>query len=268
MSTLHVLGSGSGGNAFAVTTAGESLLVDAGFSAREIARRAEMVGLDLASLTGMILTHEHGDHTTGAARLARQFGLPVYASAGTLGVLGPRLHGADLRPLAPFSEHRHGPFVVESCPTTHDAAEPLAIAVRTSAGHRVGFAYDLGRPTTAVRYLLRGSHALVLEANHDEVLLRTSGYPPVVQERIAGATGHLSNRAAADLLEPLLHPGLGTIVLAHLSERCNSAEHAMAEIGRVVGAHQARVLVAVQGAPLPPIDLSGLVIAGKVQGTG
>ncbi|TFG40186.1 MAG: MBL fold metallo-hydrolase, partial [Candidatus Aminicenantes bacterium] len=201
-------------------------------------------------------THEHGDHTTGAARLARQFRIPVYASAGTLGALGGRLNGVDLRPLTPFSEHHLGPFIVEACPTTPDSAEPLAVVVRTSEGHRVGFAYDLGRPNTAVRYLLRGSHALVLEANHDEVLLRTSGYPPVVQERIAGATGHLSNRAAADLLESLLHPGLGTIVLAHLSERCNTAEHAMAEIARVVGTHQARVLVAIQEAPLPSIDLS------------
>ena len=262
--SITILGSGSGGNCAYVETAETRLLIDAGFSAREIGRRAELVGLDLGSLTGLILTHEHGDHATGAARLARQFGIPVYASAGTLGVLGPRLHGADLRLLAPFSEHHHGPFIVEACPTTHDAAEPLAVVVRTSAGHRIGFAYDLGRPTTAVRYLLRGAHALVLETNHDEVLLRTSGYPPVVQERIAGATGHLSNRAAADLLQPLLHPGLGTIVLAHLSERCNTAEHAMAEIGRVVGSHHARVLVAVQGAPLPSIDLSGFVIPENV----
>jgi phosphoribosyl 1,2-cyclic phosphodiesterase len=264
VSTLHILGSGSGGNAFAVTAAGESLLVDAGFSAREIARRAEMVGLELASVTGLILTHEHGDHTTGAARLARQFRIPIYASAGTLGALGARLNGAELRPLTPFSEHHHGPFVVEACPTTHDAAEPLAVVVRTTVGHRIGFAYDLGRPTTAVRYLLQGSHALVLEANHDEVLLRTSGYPPVVQERIAGATGHLSNRAAADLLEPLLHPGLSTIILAHLSERCNTAERAMTEIRRVVGTHQAIVLVALQEAPLPSISLSAMVIPENV----
>jgi len=264
VSTLHVLGSGSGGNAFAVTAAGETLLVDAGFSAREIARRAEMVGLELASVTGLVLTHEHGDHTIGAARLARQLDIPVYASGGTLGALASRLNGRELRPLTPFAEHHHGPFTIEACPTTHDAAEPLAVVVSTSAGHRIGFAYDLGRPTTAVRYLLQGSHALVLEANHDEVLLRTSDYPPVVQERIAGATGHLSNRAAADLLEPLLHAGLGTIVLAHLSERCNTAEHAMAEIRRVVGTHQARVLVAIQEAPLPSIDLAMMGIPESV----
>lgn len=264
MSTLHILGSGSGGNAFAVSAGGETLLVDAGFSAREIARRAEMVGLDLSRATGLILTHEHGDHTAGAARLARQLDIPVYASAGTIGALGSRLNGAELKPLTPFGDHRHGAFAVEACPTAHDAAEPLAVVVRTGMGHRIGFAYDLGRPTTAVRYLLQGCHALVLEANHDEVLLRTSGYPPVVQERIAGATGHLSNRAAADLLEPLLHPGLGTVVLAHLSERCNTAAHAMAEIRRVVGAHRTRIVVAAQEAPLPSIDLASAPVAESV----
>ncbi len=87
-------------------------------------------------------------------------------------------------------------------------------------------AYDLGRPTSALRYLLRGVHALVLEANHDEVQLRTSDYPPVVQRRIAGSTGHLSNRAAAELLAELHHPGLGAVVLAHLSEHCNTAADA------------------------------------------
>jgi phosphoribosyl 1,2-cyclic phosphodiesterase len=118
-----------------------------------------------------------------------------------------------------------GPFRIESAQTSHDAAEPLALAV-SSLRASVGIAYDLGRPTAAVRYLLRARTALVLEANHDDVLLRTSGYPPVVQQRIAGASGHLSNRAAAELLADLVHPALAIVVLAHLSERCNTAQHA------------------------------------------
>src|SRR6185312_2207765 len=93
-------------------------------------------------------------------------------------------------------------------------------------GTAVGVAYDLGRPTAAVRYLLQNLTALVLEANHDEVQLRTSGYPPVVQRRIAGSSGHLSNRAAAELLCELHHPGLSVVVLAHLSQQCNSAADA------------------------------------------
>ena len=124
-----------------------------------------------------------------------------------------------------------GPFRVEGCPTSHDAAEPLAVVVRTADGISVGVAYDLGRPTGGVRYLLRCLTALVLESNYDEILLRTSGYPPVVQNRIAGSSGHLSNRAAAELLASLHHPELAAVVLAHLSERCNSAADALSVIG-------------------------------------
>ena len=151
-----------------------------------------------------------------------------------------------------------GPFKVEACPTSHDAAEPLAIVVRDREGVGVGVAYDLGRPTSAVRYLLRRMTALVLEANHDEVRLRTSGYPPVVQRRIAGSGGHLSNRAAAELLSELHHPALTAVVLAHLSQRCNSAEDALAVVRpalRRVG-FAGRLHVADQDVPLAPITLA------------
>jgi phosphoribosyl 1,2-cyclic phosphodiesterase len=148
-----------------------------------------------------------------------------------------------------------GPFTLEACPTSHDAADPLAIVVRGTDGASVGIAYDLGRPTLAVRYLLRNLSAIVLEANYDELQLRTSAYPAVVQRRIAGSAGHLSNRAAAQLLRELHHPGLSIVVLAHLSEQCNTAADARAAVApalRRVGF--AGVLhVADQDEPLPPI---------------
>jgi hypothetical protein len=118
-------------------------------------------------------------------------------------------------------------------------------------------AYDLGRPTAAVRYLLRELSAIVLEANHDDVLLRTSSYPPVVQRRIAGSSGHLSNRAAAELLAELHHPGLGVVVLAHLSRQCNSADDARATVGpalRRVG-FGGVLHIADQDEPLGPIAI-------------
>jgi phosphoribosyl 1,2-cyclic phosphodiesterase len=148
--------------------------------------------------------------------------------------------------------------VLEACPTSHDAAEPLAVVVRGFDGASVGVAYDLGRPTLAVRYLLRNLSAIVLEANYDELQLRTSSYPPVVQRRIAGSAGHLSNRAAAQLLKELHHPGLSIVVLAHLSEQCNTAADARAVVApalRRVG-FAGRLHVAQQDEPLPPLRVS------------
>jgi phosphoribosyl 1,2-cyclic phosphodiesterase len=253
--TLYVLGSGSRGNCCAVETEGVALLIDAGFSVREVERRAALVGLELGRVAGIALTHEHGDHSCGAAGLARRLRIPILTGHGTWSRLPQRFEDTEHRALGMCSRAEVGPFKLEACPTSHDAAEPLAIVVRASDGASIGVAYDLGRPTTAVRYLLRNLSAIVLESNHDEVQLRLSGYPPVVQRRIAGSGGHLSNRAAAQLLKELHHPGLSVIVLAHLSEKCNSAADARATVGPALRrAGFAGVLhVAEQDEPLPPL---------------
>lgn len=257
MTTLFVLGSGSRGNCLALHADGVTLLIDAGFSAREVERRAAIGGLPLDRVAGLVLTHEHGDHAGGAAALARRYRCPVLTADGTRAALAAALAAAEHRALGLCTTVEAGPFTVTACPTSHDAAEPLAIAVRTTDGARVGVAYDLGRPTAAVRLLLRDLTALVLEANYDEVLLRTSGYPPSVQQRIAGSGGHLSNRAAADLLAEVHHDGLGQVVLAHLSQRCNTEEAARATVEpalRRVG-FAGTLHVAAQDAPLPPLPV-------------
>jgi hypothetical protein len=138
------------------------------------------------------------------------------------------------------------------------------VALHARDGASIGIAYDLGRPTAAVRYLLRNLTALVLEANYDDVQLRTSGYPPVVQRRIAGSGGHLSNRVAAELLGELHHQDLGVVVLAHLSRQCNTAADARATVApalRRVG-FAGSLHVAEQDTPLPPIRVAP---AGRVQ---
>jgi phosphoribosyl 1,2-cyclic phosphodiesterase len=254
---LFVLGSGSRGNCCAVETGGGALLIDAGFSAREVERRAEAVGLDVSRLVGIALTHEHGDHSCGAALLARRFRVPVLTAPGTWGRLAVNMEDAEHRAIGLCARVQLGPFTVDACPTSHDAAEPLAIVVRDEEGASLGVAYDLGRATSAVRYLLRELTAIVLEANHDEVQLRTSGYPPVVQRRIAGSGGHLSNRAAAELLAQLHHPGLSVVVLAHLSERCNTAAAARVEVGRALRRvkYKGSIHVAEQDEPLAPIPI-------------
>lgn len=257
MTELYVLGSGSRGNCCAVACDGAAVLIDAGFSAGEIERRAESAGLALASVRAIVLTHEHGDHARGAGRLARRLGVPVLTAPGTWSRLGPRVRHAEHRTLGLCARVEIDPFAVTACPTSHDAVEPLALAVECADGMRVGIAYDLGRVTGAVRYLLRDLTAIVLEANHDDVLLRTSDYPPVVQRRIAGSGGHLSNRAAAALLTELHHPGLGVVVLAHLSRQCNTADDARAAIAPALrrAGFGGALHVADQDRPLGPIPV-------------
>ncbi len=259
MTTLFVLGSGSKGNCIAVRHRDQTLLIDAGFSGKEIERRSAQVNLDLSQVVAIAVTHEHGDHSSGLARLARRLRVPVVASPGTWERLGRRAGGAEYLPLGLTGRVDVGRFTVAGCLTSHDASEPLAFAVTAEDGTTVGVAYDVGRVTGGLRYLLRGMNALVMEANHDEVRLRLSHYPPSVQHRIAGSGGHLSNRAAAELLGELTHPGLRVVVLAHLSESCNTAADARAAVEPVLGAagFEGRLHVAEQAAPLPPLAVGG-----------
>ncbi|HEY2824036.1 MAG TPA: MBL fold metallo-hydrolase [Gemmatimonadales bacterium] len=255
---LVVLGSGSRGNAVAVTTEQDVLLVDAGFPLKVLHARAEAMGLDLTRLCGVVVTHEHGDHAEGAWGVARRARCPLYASAGTLRALGADAKRQPAVVLPSHVPHAIGAFVVTACPTTHDAAEPVALAVDGPGGERLGIAYDLGRPTAALRLLFRDATCLLMEANHDEILLRTGPYPASVRQRIAGSRGHLSNRAAAELLSELWHPGLGTIVLAHVSESCNRAELARGAVRAALREHGfAGVLeVASQDRPTGPFDVA------------
>lgn len=255
---LTVLGSGSRGNAVLLESGAGALLVDAGFTLRDLRRRLEAAGRDPSRVAGIVLTHEHGDHARGAAAAAAAWGVPVLASAGTLAAVARRLKpGTPTRALAAGTRERCGGFTLRAFPTAHDAADAIAVVVEDGEGRRVGVAYDVGSPTTALKLACRELDALVLETNHDEVMLRASGYPPAVRARIAGRGGHLSNRQAALLAAEVAHAGLAVLVLAHLSDRCNTPELARAAVaGALAGtAFRGRLLVARQDAPLPAVEV-------------
>lgn len=254
---LVVLGSGSKGNAFALVHEGAVLLLEAGYSLREIDRRLAEAGLDAGALVGIAITHEHGDHAASATKLARRHDVPLLASFGTFHALARGGDPCHYLPIGSRGVATVGPFVVAACPTSHDAAEPIALAVTLPDGTSLGMATDLGRPTQAVRLFLRERHCLVLESNHDETLLRSSGYPAVVQDRIAGPGGHLANHDAARLLAELHHEELRTVVLAHLSQRCNDPETARATVEPVLrdAGFTGELVLAVQDGPMPAVGI-------------
>lgn len=227
-----VLGSGSGGNAVLVESGGKRLLIDAGFSCREIENRLRGAGVEAASLSALLLTHEHEDHVRGARRLASRHRLPVYATAGTFagGEPGAELcaSGIRIRSGEPFEA---AGFAVEPFAIPHDAREPVGFVVEDAAGRRLGLVADLGCPSRLAWGRLRDLDLLLLETNHDLDMLRSGPYPWVLKQRVAGRHGHLSNRQAADGLAELVGERLRHVVAYHLSRTNNLPVLAAAALG-------------------------------------
>jgi phosphoribosyl 1,2-cyclic phosphodiesterase len=250
---VHILGSGSEGNAIVLESANQRIMVDAGFGVRELARRLKTAGVEPESVSALIVTHEHVDHVRGAGAAARRWNWPVYATAGTLKVSGsgsratgettlPASVAIDRIPTARTarkkrvvkhvvdtkSEVQLDDFSVRFIKAPHDAREPVSMIVTVrSTGERVGIAYDVGHLTERFIRSFSACDVLLLESNHDAQLLRTGPYPWSVKQRVAGPNGHLSNAECALMARDCVHRGLRHLVLCHLSKINNRPEIAL-----------------------------------------
>ncbi len=230
-----VLGSGSGGNAVVVESNGGRVLIDAGFSCKELERRMRLVGIDPSTISAVLLTHEHEDHIKGVDRFARKHRLPVYLTAGTMlgTVLGDEVVPRTVR-IESGRPFEVGPFAVEAFSIPHDAREPVGFVLQDGAGRRLGLASDIGCRTQLAWGRLVDLDCLLLETNHDLEMLRSGPYPWALKQRVAGRHGHLSNREAADGLPELLAERLRFVVLYHLSRTNNLPALAAAEVAETL----------------------------------
>ena len=225
---VAVLGSGSSGNATFVATSRAKILVDAGFSYREIVRRMAVIGEHPESLNGILITHEHSDHIGGLARLAKLHRIPVYISEMTRAALPPKMDLPAVESIAPGKRFGIEDLVIEPFGIPHDAVDPVAFRL-TAEGLRVAVVTDLGYLPMNVKDYLRGCHCMVIESNHDIEMLRNGPYPWYVKERVWSRTGHLSNRDLAAFLREEYDGEAQVMVLAHLSEQNNHPQIARLE---------------------------------------
>ncbi|MFO7606801.1 MAG: MBL fold metallo-hydrolase [Desulfurivibrionaceae bacterium] len=217
-----VLGSGSRGNATFVEAGGTRILIDAGFSGVEVERRLAAIDIDIATISALLVTHEHGDHIRGVQVLSRRYSLPVYVSRPTREAAGKSLARIfEWRPIEAGLSFSHRELTIHPFAVCHDAVDTLGFVVG-NAGCSLGYCTDTGSISHLISHQLGGCNGLVLECNHDPEMLKNGGYPPSLQQRIRSKSGHLTNNDAARLLVALIHGGLKHVVLAHVSETNNS----------------------------------------------
>jgi phosphoribosyl 1,2-cyclic phosphodiesterase len=217
------LGSGSRGNATFVASERTRLLVDVGFSFRELTKRLRAIGEEPEKLDGVLISHEHSDHIKGLQQIAKRLRCPIYITERT----GQAVDWGELEPrLETFNAGetlRIADLDIDSFTIPHDAVDPVAFAVRFQ-GLKASLVTDLGYLTESVKYKIRGSDLLMLESNHDLDMLKVGPHPWFVKQRVMSRVGHLSNHAVCDFVETELPPECRWLVLAHLSEANNHPE--------------------------------------------
>lgn len=217
---LSSLNSGSNGNCYYVGNDHDAVLIDAGISCRETEHRMARLGLSLAKVRAILISHEHTDHTRGMEVLSRKFRIPVYITPDTHMNSLLRIDHLLLQSFSANEELHFGSLTVKAFSKHHDAADPHSFTV-TGSGITVGVFTDIGTVCEHLIHHFSQCHAAFLEANYDEAMLEEGRYPYFLKRRIRGGKGHLSNLQALELFNSYRAPFLELLVLSHLSQQNN-----------------------------------------------
>lgn len=248
------IASGSSGNCIYVGTEATHLLVDVGISCKKILEGLNQLGLTGKDIDGILITHEHSDHIGGLGILSRQFGIPIYATAGTIEAIKKnrnlgQIDSSLFCEVAADEKKILKDITVNPMRISHDAAQPVAYRFQYGS-RRMAVVTDLGTYDAYTVESLKGMDVLMLEANHDINMLQVGPYPYYLKRRILGKKGHLSNELSGKLLGSLLHDHFKMVFLGHLSKENNLAELAYETV---------RLEIAMADNPYKPEDFPILV---------
>lgn len=233
---FSVLASGSTGNAFYIQSDEQRLLVDAGLSGKQMDLHFKSIGVDPATLSGILVTHEHSDHIKGVGIFARKYNLPVYANPKTWDAMDKKLGKLSLDQKFHFdtdSVKTFGNIDVESFRVSHDAAEPMFFTFH-NGDTKVALVTDLGYVSERIKKTIEGANAYIFEANHDVDMLRMSHYPWSIKQRILSDVGHVSNMDSGLALADVIGNETERIYLAHLSQDNNMKDIARMTVDQVL----------------------------------
>ncbi len=238
---FYTLASSSAGNAALVCHENTHILIDAGISCRRITQSLAALSLTLDDLDGILITHEHIDHVRALGTLQKKHAVPLYASFGTAAALdypAPYLHAFAADETFAIKD-----LQIRSFRTSHDAKESVGYRIESSDGS-LAVLTDTGFITDDAHDAALGADMLLLESNHDVVMLKNGSYPYYLKQRILGECGHLSNEAAAEFAVECVRAGTSDILLAHLSGENNTPSLAEYAVGRALQARGLSVRLA------------------------
>ena len=255
--TMTVLGSGSSGNCTLISHQDTHLLIDAGFSGKEICARLTAVGIDPAKLTAVLVTHEHSDHIKSAHTLSNRMKIPIMCTEGTFSAAFADKKFYDWQEVIAGRGFEIGAMSVHPISLPHDAADP--VGVRIECGDRVlAHLTDFGYPSALIIESLKDCDTLLVEANHDLEMLKDGPYPWFLKQRIASRLGHCSNEAFLEILPEILSERTQHLVLGHMSRTNNDPRLLTLQVKQVLrrlGLEKLPFTIASQDEPLEPLPV-------------
>lgn len=245
---VDIIASGSKGNATLIKAGDTALLIDAGTSCKKITEGLRSCGLEPEDLSAVLLTHEHTDHVAGLDVFGRKYSkVPIFANEKTWYNISCRKNFEREQVRVLPRGCILGNLRVEAFKIPHDAIDPVGYNIYYR-DDKCTYLTDCGYITKTCQEAVEGSDTLILEANHDVDMLRHGPYPRILQERILGKNGHLSNQTAGEFLAGLKRPP-SEVLLAHLSEKNNTAAVALQTVENILeqqGLQEIAVFVAKQ----------------------
>lgn len=226
---FYSLSSGSSGNCYYLGNGQGGILIDAGIPGSSVIRFLKMASVPVASIMGILVTHNHTDHTRGLEYLTRRSFLPVFTTPGVRkSILSPkrRIAPESIREITPEQKFHLAGFDIVAFPVSHDAPETIGFHIR-SGEKAITIATDLGYICNTAALYIRAANLLVIESNYDEQMLINGKYPWFLKERIRSDRGHLGNHQVSSFLAGIIGGTLSHICLAHLSNNNNTPELAL-----------------------------------------
>jgi phosphoribosyl 1,2-cyclic phosphodiesterase len=223
-----VLASGSSGNCIYVGSGENQILIDAGISCKETERRLVDAGLEPEAIQAICITHEHEDHVAAIGVMQRKRGVGLYANSATIEAINAagKRTGLTWNVFEAGQAFEIGDLTLEPFSVPHDAYDPVGFRI-SDGQSKIGIVTDMGMATGLVREKLKNCSVIVIESNHDSEMLKQSGRPWSLKQRIAGRHGHMSNVQACELLDEIATDSLKAVYLAHISSDCNERDIAL-----------------------------------------
>lgn len=218
------IASGSKGNCTYICTEKTKIILDCGISKKRIEEALAKNEMNLDGLDGILITHEHTDHTSCLGILANAFKTPIYMTRGTYNGLSARIkERLDVSKIV-FIDHDSNFSIndieIDTIQIFHDAIDPVGYIFKND-GKKLVYITDTGYVHNALYEKISNANCYIFESNHDPQILMESDRPFETKMRILSDHGHLSNQDSAYVLTNIVGPDTKRIVYAHISEECN-----------------------------------------------